>query len=467
MNRTRMTKTLTVLLVLATLLAAFAGCTVKNGGPADNTPAGEATEAPGETPTEAPKEEIDMSNYPLYVDPEQATYAFGERGKRSSTYWNNLPVYAPYWEGNIIYNETVMCIDDGTRKIGALLYAPVKVLSVRDYTMTTEYQEGVDYRIEGNKIILTDDTSCPYLTTENLNGKNIPSKYRSVSSLSNVANIETDYFMWTDNIFFTEGSLIYGHQLCVSYVYDLNDLDTSLFPQYGTIAPKFLEKLKDGEKVVISVTGDSVTAGCSASNYFNHEPRMVDFMTLMKYGLSAAYEGKITIKNFAVGGTTSNEAVSTKVSDKLIKGKSDLVLIHFGINDSGGVTPTKLKSNIKKVIEDTRAELPDCEFIYIKCFTANPVLYPQDKFEAYWKAVDELAAEIEGVYTIDLYTPSLKFLETKKYLDVTGNGINHPNDFTVRFYAMNLLAPFIDHAGFAALSAAFNAAQDAGSETAE
>ena len=36
-------------------------------------------------------------------------------------------------------------------------------------------------------------------------------------------------------------------------------------------------------------------------------------------------------------------------------------------------------------------------------------------------------------------------LKTKKYLDVTGNGINHPNDFIVRFYAMNLVNLFVDY----------------------
>ena len=38
-------------------------------------------------------------------------------------------------------------------------------------------------------------------------------------------------------------------------------------------------------------------------------------------------------------------------------------------------------------------------------------------------------------------------LETKKYMDVTGNGINHLNDYSARLYTMNLLASLIDFVG--------------------
>jgi len=49
---------------------------------------------------------------------------------------------APYWEGNLIYHESVMFVgDDGA----PLLYTPEHVLSVRSYDLKTEYVEGVDY----------------------------------------------------------------------------------------------------------------------------------------------------------------------------------------------------------------------------------------------------------------------------------------------------------------------------------
>ena len=430
---------LAALLLCASLLA---GCTVRNGrDPKATEGNGSAISAQTEDPEHKPEEELDMSKFPLYVDPDQAVYAFGERTKTKP--WSNKEVYQPYWKGNIIYQETVLCIDDGKEISGMLQYAPVKILSIRDYLFQTEYEEGTDYVIQGNKVILPAGTSCPYLTLENLEGKNLPSKYRAMPTAA-LANAETDYYMWTNDVFYTESSLLYGHQICVSYVYDLKDVDLSQFPEFGSVAPKFLAKLRAGENAVITVTGDSVTEGCSASSKFNHEPMMPQFTTQLGYALNEAYEGKVSVKNYAVGGTTSNEAVSTDVAAKLVKAKSDLVLIHFGINDSGGLSAQNLKSNIKKVVDDTLRSLPDCEFLFIKCFTPNPKLYSQKTFENYWKVIDELPAEYDCFYTLDLYTPSLKMLEAKKYLDVTGNGINHPNDYIVRFYAMSLTNLFVD-----------------------
>ena len=434
-----------LLAAILTLTLLFSGCNIdRQSEDGEKTP-GDATQQP--EATDEPKEEPDMKNFPLYIDPDQAEYAFGEKGKLKL--WNNPPVYQPYWLGNIIYQETVLCIDDGNEISGLLQYKPIKILSVRDDTFTKEYVEGTDYTVSGNKITLPAGSDCPYLTTENLQGKNIPKKYRSVKALQEVANIETDYMMWNDHIFFTEGSLIHGHQICVSYVYDINDVNQKDFAAYGSVAPKFLAKLKAGEKAVISITGDSVTEGFSASSKYGRQPLMPQFPTLLSYALTEAYEGKVSVKNYAVGGTTSNEAVSTNVAAKLVKANSDLVLIHFGINDSGGLSAAQLKSNIKKVVNDTLAALPECEFLYIKCFPANPELYPDKTFQSYWKVIDELAAEYDCFYTLDLYTPGQKMLETKKYLDVTGNGINHPNDYIVRFYAMNLVNLFVDYKSIA------------------
>ena len=88
---------------------------------------------------------------------------------------------------------------------------------------------------------------------------------------------------------------------------------------------------------------------------------------------------------------------------------------------------------------------PECEFVLIKAFMANPELYLDTGFEEYWKALDEIAAELDNVYVLDLYSQSKKLLEGKKYYDVTGNGINHVNDFSSRLYAMNMIAQLVKY----------------------
>ena len=53
----------------------------------------------------------------------------------------------------------------------------------------------------------------------------------------------------------------------------------------------------------------------------------------------------------------------------------------------------------------------------------------------YKEVLDELANEYTGVAVADIRDMQLELQEQKKYLDITGNNINHPNDFFIRCYA--------------------------------
>jgi hypothetical protein len=101
--------------------------------------------------------------------------------------------------------------------------------------------------------------------------------------------------------------------------------------------------------------------------------------------------------------------------------------------------------NINALILEVQGANPDCEFVIIKAFTPNGISYDQNTLATYWKRMDDLAKTVDNVYTLDMFTQSMSMLKVKKYMDVTGNGINHVNDFTSRLYTMNLLGAFIDY----------------------
>ena len=45
---------------------------------------------------------------------------------------------APVWEGDTLYNESVLLVEDADGRAQApLLYPPEEILSVRDYTLKT------------------------------------------------------------------------------------------------------------------------------------------------------------------------------------------------------------------------------------------------------------------------------------------------------------------------------------------
>ncbi len=367
---------------------------------------------------------------PNYVDPAEAAYAFGEK-----------ETVTPFYTGNVIYNESVLLVKgaDGVVK-GNLQFKPVKILSIRDYTLKKEY-DLTDFDVNDNTITAKSPEKTTYLTEENLSGLEMPEGFFLKSS---IGNILTDCVLMAGAIY-SESPFYYGNQIYVSYVYDANDLNSDLYANYKTSGlTKTKAKLAFGDDLKICATGDSVMEGCSSSKKFNREPFMENFMTLTVQALNAEYEGNITLSNQAVGGKTSGWGAEDVQTINLANEKPDLLYIHFGINDLGSkVSASSYYDNIKKIIDDVQAVNPECEVVLIKAFNANPDIYAQDGFEKYWNKLDKLAEENENVYTLDMFAQSLALIETKGYYSVTGNGINHVNDFSARLYAMNMISQLV------------------------
>lgn len=367
---------------------------------------------------------------PNYVAPDKAEYAFGEK-----------ETVTPFYTGNVIYNESVLLVmgEDGVAK-GNLQFKPVKILSIRDYTLKKEY-DVADFELTNNTLTAKSPEKTTYLTENNLAGIEMPEGFCLKSSISDIL---TDCVLMAGAIY-SESPFYYGKQIYVSYVYDANDLDFDLYANYKTSGlPKTKAKLAFGDDLKICATGDSVMEGCSSSKKFNREPFMENFMTLTVDALNAEYDGNITLSNQAVGGKTSGWGAEDAQTIRLANEKPDLLYIHFGINDLGSqVSAASYYDNIKKIIDDVQAVNPECEVVLIKAFNANPDIYDQSGFERYWRKLDQLAEENENVYTLDMFTQSLSLIGAKGYYAVTGNGINHVNDFSARLYAMNMISQLV------------------------
>lgn len=376
------------------------------------------------------------SDLPNYVKPEEAAYAFGA-----------IEMVTPFYTRNVIYNESVLLIkgDDG-KAVGKLQFKPVRILSVRDYTLNHEYDLSL-FNVSGRTLTVNDPDRVTYLTEKNLQGLEMPEGFYLKNSVKEMTNTLTDCVLMAGAVY-TESPFYYGKQIYVSYVYDTKDLNTSLYATYKTsVLPKTQAKLAFGDSLKICATGDSVMEGCSSSGRFNREPFMDNFMTLTVQELKRAYSNEnITLSNQAVGGMASGWGAKDAQTLKLANEHPDLLYIHFGINDLGSQNSAEsYYINIKKIIDDVHGVNPDCEVVLIKAFNANPDIYDQAGFERYWKKLDQLASENANVYTLDMFSQSLALINAKDYYSVTGNGINHVNDFSARLYAMNMIAQLVKY----------------------
>jgi hypothetical protein len=71
--------------------------------------------------------------------------------------------------------------------------------------------------------------------------------------------------------------------------------------------------------------------------------------------------------------------------------------------------------------------------------TGNPdwLGAPQETYSQYRNALLQFAGP--GIAVADLTSMWRDLLKTKRFTDITGNGINHPNDFGHRVYAEAIL----------------------------
>jgi len=344
----------------------------------------------------------------------------------------NLDVYMkPLWSGDLVYNETLMFVGDSD--FAPLLYPAVEIISVRSYDLKKEYVRGVDYEYDPgtNSIILGEDTDIPY----------IPLNEYYPSTL-----IPGQAFECTipgkPYIAFSEGSHFSSKQVAVTYRHtgakNLTAPKSQKEAFNGTI-----EKLKNNQAPKILFYGDSITVGGNSSGFVNYGPyadvwaKMVFDSMTKKYGCSNA-----EYINTAVGGWKSQNGLDS-LDESVIAHAPDAVFIAFGMND-GDLTPVQHIQNIRTMVSRIRAALPDTEICLVTTMLPNEAVKGfyqlQYMFDTqYLSYLEELKTAGESKICVANVTEMHKqILETKRYYDMTGNNVNHVNDFMARVYAQTV-----------------------------
>lgn len=339
----------------------------------------------------------------------------------------------PFWYQDTVYQESVMMIkkDDESPK-GKLLFKPKKILQVTNSAGNIEYKENVDYIVKGNEIILTEDSNIPYLTEKQILGE----EYLEGVDTTQIKRKGGGYLI------FTESVTIIAKQISVTYSYEKVNWES---PGYqGDKLAKTIEKLQKDKEFNLFVFGDSISTGANSSAYLSFPPHIPTWPELIKLRLEDYYDVKINLVNKAEGGKDSNWG-RNYIKKALENEAPNLAIIGFGMNDGTfNVSTEAYKNNIKRIIDEIRIVNENCAIILIGTMLANPLALDQDKGqEKYTKPLQELADEYNEVIVVDIGKMHKKMLETKNYIDMTGNNVNHPNDFLARVYAMNILDTLI------------------------
>ena len=140
----------------------------------------------------------------------------------------------------------------------------------------------------------------------------------------------------------------------------------------------------------------------------------------------------------SVGGTDSAWGLSNLrggVFDKYEK--IDLAILAFGMNDVKRDADS-YASNMRRMANGLKTKYEGIEIIFVAPMLPNPDavgFYGNQPGFRYAL----LENEAEGVVVADITTLHEDMLKVKSYADMTGNNVNHNNDFLGRVYAHALL----------------------------
>ena len=325
---------------------------------------------------------------------------------------HELSANEPFWQSDLMSNETVMMLapSRGAVAEAQLLWPAIEVLSVRDSTLGVELRNGIDFTYEAGWLRLA----------QGLTGYALPMADLSVEGQPR----------WEENHWY------HAHQLVVTYLHEPG-LWTGPLPTFR------LERLRaklgvPGAPIRMSILGDSIARGYSASGFSTDmfeaaAPYLATWPQVVACRLQQRYGVNVVLNNASLAGSTSvwgREVVRSAVSVTA----PDLVVIAFGMNDgSQGVAASSLESNIQAMIDDVRALNPAADFIIVAPMLAHPGWASRGDQAQYLRVLTALA-DRNGAALVDMTTTHSQLLTVKRYVDMTGNGVNHPNDFLSRWY---------------------------------
>ncbi len=236
----------------------------------------------------------------------------------------------PFWQGKTVYNETVLMFsENGQPATGQLMFEPVRIISVKNYGLTTNYAEGTDYTINGRKIICT-----------------------PVSRMAQVkdTDLKKGEFNWNE---------MTGRQAVVTYEHD--GAWTGPIPGYfGDSLPSTMQKLRAHAPLRVVAYGDSITHGIGVSRLMHIPPYMPPYPELFTGRLEQIYhDDAIQLFNSAQSGATSDWGA--RLSGRMVASLyPDLVIIAFGQNDFWGTPADTFANNISNIIDTVRANKSPC-----------------------------------------------------------------------------------------------------------
>lgn len=351
-------------------------------------------------------------------------------GADNATDWKgyiDLQAYTkPFWTADTIVDESVQVMKDQANFSTRLLFKPTKIISVKAANYSKEYIKGKDWTEYNGNLVIPEGSFVPYFSPGDL----IFDKARPGRSMAGKVP--------GTHVLFSEGPFFSSRQILVSYLPEKRRNWKGPVPRFaGLLLPNTLVKLKNQTGLKVVFYGNSIEVGYNASGLEKTPPYMPVWPELVISSLKATYGNHIAFANTSVAGRAAKWGQDS-VRRRVMAENPDLVVIGFGMNDgTAKIAPPVYREQIRGIIDSVRLANAKAEFILIAPMLANPASVFSG-FQVLYKAeLDKLAGK--GIVVADITGVHSELLKHKTYQDMTGNNINHPNDYLARWYAQYIL----------------------------
>ena len=336
--------------------------------------------------------------------------------------YNRDNLLRPVWDTDIMYFESLTFVEGESE----LMYEPEEIISLYDSHIKKEYKIDKDFKVEGRKVYLLPNTEIFSFTKDELYpAEPIPGH---------------TFPMEDRNILFYEEHFFHDRQYAITYKVKENTWSGHRPSSARGYFPATMQKLTRGEPLNITLFGDSVCVGANASGFTDADPHLPSFSGLLIDHLQSRYGSKIDFHNPSIGGKDSKWGADT-VEENVNFRRNDLVIISLGGNDSF-TSPDDYIKNIQSIIDSIRNKYPATEFIVATPTFANKLL--KGTFYANQPVFTDHIHKLKGrsVAIADITNMQKELICHKRYIDITGNNVNHPNDFFHRILAQYFIEMF-------------------------
>lgn len=343
----------------------------------------------------------------------------------------------PVWEaGNVFREVFTMLREDGECK-APFLYRPDQILKVESYDGRITYEEGRDWYIENGNLCLTKESRIPSTDWSSIYFEKLEDAVREKEKLPPGFGIPvtgTSDGRYIRLFAVAHPWIIYKWQVAVSYTTGEKWEGYHPAPMLKNL-PKLREKLKKKKPLKIVLYGDSISYGFDCTGIYELDPLQPKWIDMVCDSLRERFHVEIQLVNASESGQDSDWALK-HAEELVVSEKPDLVLLGFGMNDR--CPGDEYREKTKALVQTIGDKLQEAEFILIATSLPNELLDTEPmRFCAHQgefaKALEPLCGE--GCIMADIQDVQRIMMKRKRYIDLAGNNINHPNDYLARVYA--------------------------------